>query len=277
VPAKCWWTPAAFTIDGTDPSKPEDFEKYMNENPLQGHAAAGMLARPSSAEMARVSAATKAGKAYKWYTVDCAPGFNALDEGYTSLGGEFMGWRVGISYRAFLPGQVPEPLITVDDLADVLWDEAQQQIVAPTLDHNPKVAGTNGATFVNLPTWFWVTNPDGSLADDGKLTLTASVPNTPVNMTLVATSGDVSITSAAGSNTCPVDQAKYGYGQGQSEANACTVTFDRSNAGWPVTATVNWVANWTGQDAGGPQTGTATLTRSTTVNVPVVEVQAPNR
>ncbi|NEA31537.1 hypothetical protein [Streptomyces sp. SID13031] len=277
VPAKCWWKPASFTIDGTDASKPEDFEKWMNENPLQGHAGAGMLARPSGEEMARVVAANQAGQAYKWYTVDCADGFNALDEGYTSLGGTFMGTRIGISYRAFLPGQVPEPLVAVDDLADVLWDEAQAQIVAPTLDYNPKVTDRNGASIVNLPTWFWVTNPDGSLADNGTLTLNASVPNTPVNMTLVAKSGDVAITSAAGSNSCPVDQAKYGYGQGKSEANACTVIFDRSNAGWPVTATVNWVANWTGQDAGGPQTGTATLTRSTTVVVPVAEIQVPNR
>jgi hypothetical protein len=277
VPAKCWWKPASFSLDGSDTSSPEAFEKWMNENPLQGHAAAGMLARPSGAEMERISAAAKAGQAYKWYAVECAEGFSALDEGYTNLGGNFMGYEIGISYRAFLPGQVPEPLIAVDDLAEVLWDEAQQAIVAPTLDHNPKLAGTAGATFVNMPTWFWVTNPDGSLADNGELTLTASVPGTPVNMTLEAKSGDVLISSAAGSKNCPVDQAKYAYAPGQSEGNACTVNFDRSNAGWPVTATINWVATWQGNDGRGAQEGTDTLTRSTTVNVPVLERQIQNR
>jgi len=277
VPAKCWWKPAAFTIDGSDVADPATFEKYMNENPLQGHAAAGMLARPSGEEMARVSAAAKAGQAYRWYQVECREGQNALDAGYTSLGGEFMGTRIGIAYRAFLPGQVPEPLVAVEDLAEELWDEAQQQILAPTLEHNPKVSGTNGATVVNLPTWFWVTNPGNSLADDGTLTLTASVPGTPVNMRLVATSSDVSINSPAGSTSCPVDKAQYAYGSGKVEGNACTVTFDRSNAGWPVTATVTWTANWTGNDGTGPQSGTDSLVRSTTVNVPVVEVQVANR
>jgi hypothetical protein len=277
VPPKCWWEPASFSLDGADTSSPEAFSKWLEDNPLQGHAGAGNLARPSYEEQQRVLAAAKAGQDYKWYSVECADGFSALDEGYTTLGGEFMGVRIGIGYRAFLPGQVPEPLIAVEDLAEVLWDEAQQQIVAPVMQYNPKVAGTNGATVVNLPTWFWVTNPDGSLADDGRLTLTASVPGTPVNMTLVAESGDVSINSPAGSTSCPVEQAKYAYASGKSEASACTVTFDRSNGGWPVTATVNWVANWTGNDGGGPQNGTATLTRSTTVNVPVIEVQVPNR
>jgi hypothetical protein len=277
VPARCWWKPVSFDVNGADTSSPAAFEKYINENPLQGHAAAGNLARPPGDEIARITAESKAGKAYRWYGVDCQDGLNALDEGYTTLGGDYMGYKVALSYRAFLPGQVPQPLIAVENLANVLWDEAQRQIVAPALDRNPKVAAANGATVVNLPTWFWVTNPDRSLADDGTLTLTASVPGTPVSMRLTATTGDVSITSVAGSNSCPVSQLKDGYANGKSEANACMVTFDHSNAGWPVTATVNWTANWTGQDSTGPHSGTASLTRSTTVTVPVVEVQVPNR
>jgi hypothetical protein len=277
VPAKCWWKPVSFDVNGADTSSPEAFEKFHNENPLQGHAGAGNLAFPPGDEIAKITAESKAGKAYRWYQVDCADGLSALDEGYTGLGGTFMGTRIGLSYRAFLPGEVPEPLIAVKNLADVLWDEAQKQIVAPTLERNPKVATAGGAAVVNLPSWFWVTNPDRSLADDGVLRLTASVPGTPVNMTLEATSGDVAITSVAGSNSCPVSQAKYSYGKGKSEANACLVTFDKANAGWPVTATVTWTANWTGQDSGGPQTGTASLTRATTINVPVTEIQVPNR
>jgi hypothetical protein len=93
----------------------------------------------------------------------------------------------------------------------------------------------------------------------------------------MAKSSDVAITSVAGSTSCPVSQAKYAYGSGKSDANACTVTFDRSNAGWPVTASVTWTANWTGNDGAGAQSGTASLSRSTTVNVPVVEMQTPNR
>ena len=227
--------------------------------------------------MERILAESKAGKAYQWYKVDCQPGVDPSLSGYTRLGGTAYGQRIPVYYRAFLPGEVPEPLISVENLAEELWDEAQQQILAPTLDRNPKMAGTNAATVVNLPTWFWVTNPANSLADDGTLTLTASVPGTPVNMTLVAESSDVSISSVAGSNTCPVTQATYAYGAGKADANACTVTFDRSNAGWPVTATVTWTANWNGDDGTGPQSGTASLTRSTTINVPVVEVQVPNR
>lgn len=277
VPAKCWWTPVSFSLDGSETNSPEAFKKWMMDNPLQGHAGPGNLSRPSYDEMERVIRESKAGKAYTWYKVSCQPGVDPSLEGYTSLGGTAFGQRVWVSYRAFVPGEVPEPLISVEDLAEELWDEAEQAIVAPTLDRNPKMAGTNAATVVNLPTWFWVTNPANSLADDGTLTLTASVPGTPVNMTLVAKSSDVSISSVAGSNTCPVAQAKYAYGAGKADSNACTVTFDRANAGWPVTATVTWTANWTGNDGTGPQSGTASLTRSSTINVPVVEVQVPNR
>ncbi|WP_405055900.1 hypothetical protein OG474_24530 [Kribbella sp. NBC_01505] len=278
VPARCWWKQArAFDYESTDISSPEAFAKYVAENPLQGHAGAGNLSRPSNDEIIRVNAESKAGKAYRWYWVECADGLNALDEGYTTLGGTFMGQRIGMSFRAFLPGEVPEPLIAVENLADVLWDEAQKQIVAPTLDRNPKAANAGGAAVVNLPNWFWVTNPDESLADDGVLRLTASVPGTPVNMTLEATTGDVDISSVAGSNSCSVPRAKYSFGQGKSDDNACIVTFNQANAGWPVTATVNWTANWQGVDSAGAHEGTATLARSTTINVPVTEIQVQNR
>jgi hypothetical protein len=277
VPAKCWWEPAQMGIDGEDTTTPEGFQKHLAENPLQGHAGAGNLSLPSYEEIHRVIDASTAGKAYKWYRVQCQEGVDPSLTGYTTLGGVAFGQRVPLSYRAFLPGEVPEPLIAVEDLAETLWDEAQQGILAPTLDRNPKMTGTNAATVVNLPTWFWVTNPGNSLADDGTLTLTASVPGTPVNMTLIAKSSDVALSSVAGSNTCPVAQAKYAYTSGKAETGACTVTFDRANAGWPVTATVTWTANWTGDDGTGPQAGTASLTRSTTINVPVVEVQVPNR
>jgi hypothetical protein len=278
VPAKCWWQlNDQLSIDGLDTTTPEGFRQHLIDNPLQGHAGPGNYSIPNIDELDRVLAASKAGKPYKWYKVRCQEGLDPSLLGYTTLGGTAYGIRIWQSYRAFLPGEVPEPLISVENLAEELWDEAQQAIVAPTLDRNPKMAGTNAATVVNLPTWFWVTNPANSLADDGSLTLTASVPGTPVNMTLVAKSSDVSISSVAGSNTCPVAQAKYAYGAGKADSNACTVTFDRANAGWPVTATVTWTANWTGNDGTGPQSGTASLTRSSTINVPVVEVQVPNR
>lgn len=277
VPVKCWWEPAKLGLPGDpDTTTPEGFAQYLQENPLTGHAAAGNLLNPPGEEIDRVIAESKAGKAYKWYAVRCHDG-TPVSNGYLKSNGSYMGYATWQNYQAFLPGQVPQPLIAVEDLAEVLWDEAQQQILAPTLDRNPKMAGANAATVVNLPTWFWVTNPANSLADDGTLTLHAEVPGTPVQMDLVAKSSDVSITSVAGSTTCPVAQAKYAYGAGKSDSNACTVTFDRSNAGWPVTATVTWAATWTGNDGAGPQSGSDSLTRSTTINVPVVEVQVPNR
>jgi hypothetical protein len=221
---------------------------------------------PEYNEVKRVADAAKNGEHYTWYQLQCRDGVDPVKAGFTKSGGTYMGQQIGIGWAAFPDGQIPEPYVAPEDLATALWDYAQQGLTNPGIGRNPVIAANGGATLVNVPTWFWVTNPATSLADDGKLNLVATAGNTTV--TLNAESSGVDFTSAAGTTSCTVAQAK-------SKAGDCAISFQRSNAGWPVTASTSWSGAWSGNDGSGA--ALPVVGHSATVNVPVVEVQVPNR
>jgi hypothetical protein len=266
VEPTCWWKDYNPDINN-DARTPEGFKKFYDESVyyLTGHAGAGRLAMPDYNEVNRVAEAAKNGAKYRWYTLDCKPGHTGVKEGYTKLGGNYMGTEIGVSFAAFLEGQVPEPYVAPEDLAKALWDAAEQGLDVPTVDRNPKVVKNGGATLVNVPTWFWVTNPAGSLADDGIVDLTATAGNTTV--TLHAESSGVDFTSPRGTASCTAAQAK-------TKGPACAISFDKSSTGWPVTASIGWSGTWTGE---GQTQALPQIFRTSTINVPVVEIQVPNR
>ena len=268
VPPSCWWKSYNPDIGGNDARTPDGFKKFYDESipMLSGHAAAGRLAMPSYDEVNRVTEAAKNGEKYRWYTLDHQPGVDCVKSGFTKSGGVYMGTEIGIGFAAFRDGEVPPPYVDPEQLATALWDAAERGLAVPTIDHNPKVLKNGGASLVNVATWFWVTNPAGSLADDGVVDLTATAGGTTV--TLKATSSGVDFTTQGGNPaSCTAAQAK-------TKGPNCAITFDRSSTGWPVTASIGWSGTWQGPDGGGdlPQ-----IFRASTVNVPVVEVQVPNR
>ena len=268
VEPSCWWKSYNPDIGGNDARTPEGFKKFYDESipMLSGHAAAGRLAMPDFDEVERVTNAAKNGESYRWYTLDHKPGVDCVKAGFTKSGGTYMGTVIGVSFAAFPDGQVPEPYVDPEQLATALWDAAEQGLAVPAIDRNPKVAKNGGASVVNLPTWFWVTNPDGSLAGDGVVDLTATAGSTTV--TLKATSSGVDFTSPKGSSSCTAAQAKV-------KGPSCAITFNQSSTGWPVTASIGWSGNWTGPNGtGGPL---PQVFKTSTTNVPVVEIQAPNR
>lgn len=267
VAPSCYWQLYNPTVDGTDATTPEGFQKFYDQSLpyLTGHAAAGRLAMPGGDEVARVTEAAKSGAKYRWYNLQCRKGVNGVEAGYTKSGGEYLGEIVPVSWAAFIEGQQPEPYVAPEDLARAVWDYARGNLVAPEIDRNPKVAANGGATVVNLATWFWVTNVAQSLADDGKLNLSATAGNTTV--TLQATSTPLAITSTAGSTECSIEQAK-------SRKGACKIVFERSNASLAVTASLTWTASWSG---GGETAVLPSVSHSTTENIPVLEIQVPNR
>jgi hypothetical protein len=268
VPPSCWWKSYNPDIGGNDARTPDGFKKFYDESipMLSGHAAAGRLAMPSYDEVQRVTEAAKNGEKYRWYTLDHQPGVDCVKSGFTKSGGIYMGTEIGVAFAAFLDGEVPPPYVDPEQLATALWDAAEQGLALPAIDRNPKVAKNGGATLVNVPTWFWVTNPAGSLADDGVIDLTATAGGTTVR--LHATSSGVDFTSPQGTTSCTAAQAKV-------KGPSCAITFSKSSTGWPVTASIGWSGNWTGPNGTGgalPQ-----IFRASTINVPVVEVQVPNR
>jgi hypothetical protein len=275
VQPSCWWRKYNPDIGGNDATTPEGFQKFYDESIpyLSGHAAAGRLSMPEYNEVKRVADAAKNGEHYTWYQLQCRDGVDPVKAGFTKSGGTYMGQQIGIGWAAFPDGQIPEPYVAPEDLATALWDYAQQGLTNPGIGRNPVIAANGGATLVNVPTWFWVNNPATSLADDGKIDLVATAGNTTV--TLKASSSGVDFTSPAGATSCTVDQAKQAWSTGKADAGACSISFEKSSAGWPVTASISWSGRWDGNDGTGGDL--PVVFHSTTVNVPVVEVQVPNR
>ncbi|WP_304805406.1 hypothetical protein [Nocardioides sp.] len=283
VPPKCWWVPfdtGNFSYyPEVDPNAPDAMAQYFEAASAATTITfvAWRLSIPSAGYLA-----SHQGPGFSWYTLQSAPGVNCADEGYTPAGGHGPeGWAPGsgnipVSYAAF-PGADPAPpLVDVEDVVEEVWDAASAEVLGPDLGRNPQIKAIDGATLVNLPTWFWVQNVEEALAGDGKIHLDVSIPGTPVRATLDAATDGVQVTSPVGANKCSVAEAMTEYSSGAGLGSACTVVFDRSNtAGWTVTGQTTWQGSWQGTDADGPVGGTLqTLTPSASINVPVAQSEA---
>lgn len=294
VPPKCWWEsiPLDFDLSGDfDADDPVAFQEWYDKTVIQmrGHAAAGYFALPSREEVQRIVKLEKSGVDYTWYQLGHQEGVNCADEGFTetrgtvgdaygALGaGDYVNVNIEVGYAAF-PAAVrpPAPLVDVEDLSEILWDEVAQQVEEPVMERNPTITAMGGATLVNLPTWFWLTNVQGALAQDGTIGLRAEIPGSPVYTEIDVETTGVDVASPRGANTCSVEAAKTSYSDGASEDSACTVTFSQANrGGWPVTSTIQWTGGWEGRQGNGEMVGgDLALTRSGTVDVPVGESQA---
>lgn len=281
VPPTCWWEPfntSNFGFYDIDPSAPDAMSQYFKAMTKQTTITfvASRLSYPSQQYLN-----SHPSPKYTWYTLSSAPGVNCADEGYTPSGGRGpQGWAPGsgnipVGYAAF-QGAPPQPLADIEDVVEAVWDEASAELEGPDLGRNPVVSDLGGATLVNLPTWFWVRNIDGALAGDGEIHLEVSIPGTPVQATLDASTDGVQITSPAGAVVCSVPEATTEYVPGAGDESACTIPFDRPNAsGWTVTGQTTWRGTWQGTDRNGPTGGTLeTLTPSASVNVPVAQSEA---
>jgi hypothetical protein len=147
------------------------------------------------------------------------------------------------------------------------------EIPAPQIDRNPKIDAPGAPTLVGLPTWFWVTNPASVGGENGTRTIRAELG--AVWAQVLAKTGGLGLASPAGSTTCAPERAAVEYGRKVPESSGCTVEFSQASVrypkGFPVTATTDWQATWTG--SGGAAGALDPLQRQTTTNVPVAEVQ----
>jgi hypothetical protein len=226
----------------------------------------------------------KAGKKLEWYerkTLDGATDAELKAAGCNDPSGPYQGLFIGKFLRPFEPGNPPEPIPDPEEMADVAFKSIQLE--EPTLSWNPRVRSLGGGTLVNLPTWFWVTNPAPAVGDaDGErsVTATAAAGGQQVSVTVTAKASKLQIASPGGATTCSVTQARTAYAPGTPESSACTLTFQQASTafagGFPVRATVAWTASWSGTGPGVPS-GEQQLdgvVMSSTTNVPVLESQA---
>lgn len=264
----CWWEP----IGSPDPDDAQGtYEWFSNRLSTLGPYSAG--AKPhfeaSSGYPAAFEDAVEADKrglGVTWYELKSAQGVameTVVSSGCTdSVVHPDLG-EVPISYRYFPHRTPPEPVIDEKVLAEYAY--RVMDLVAPSLQWNPKIDGRGDAALVNLPTWMWVDDADAV----GEREVRASVGG--VTVTVTAAPSEMRVSSPAGSADCTTAQARRAYARGREESSACTLTFSRGSynnpTGFAVTATVPWTASWQSSTGGGGDLAARTVNETTKIRV----------
>ncbi len=272
VPATCWWErPADAPAD--DPAAMVAWFRERQRELAGTSFAFGSVIYSTAEEWEAAVAAETAGRDLTWYRANCVD----TDQGRLA---DFTGRRVdggpslglaAVSWAAFPAGAVPEPEIDPEVLAELARDE--MEIPVPEVDRNPRSTGLD-ATFVGLPTRFWVTDEDAVGGATGTRTIRADVGGTWAEVT--ATTGGLTVSSEAGGVTCDPEEARTPWAAGEAEGAGCSVAFERASvrhaSGFPVDLSTTWTATWTASE--GPGGTLAPLARDATTSVPVAEAQS---
>jgi len=272
VPATCWWEAAAGPY--TDPTLMLAYYDQLVASGLPDLAVAMLGPRSQYVD------AAAAGGTVWWFSAHCT----SFDEylTYTGAQTQFGGVPLAITTRPFpvVNGVAtpPAPRVAPQVLAQAARDA--MVIPIPVVERNPKVAAGGalaGATFVNLPTWFWVTDPAAVGGAAGTRTIRAEVGGGAVWAQVVARTQGLTVSAPTGSTQCSPAQALQVWHAGAADASGCTVAFPRAsvaypNGGYPVATSTTWQATWTG--SGGTGGVLPVLPRRAVVNVPVAEAQS---
>jgi hypothetical protein len=274
MPPLCWWEPIPSdvwlgnpTVDATDPESVYDWYKIAYKA-INGTFAPGRLVFPDEQVFLDAIAREEAGEDLTWYTIasestdpiPCSPYVHDVSDDY--------GDQIAVMYAPFPAGSPPEPEVDPETLA------------IEAVDRNPKLTdAVADATFVNLPTWFWVTDPASVGGAAGQRSIRAEVVGSGVWAEVTARTGGLSVAYPGGSQQCEPERAMLAWAPDLADDAGCTLEFRKASVaypeGYPVTASTQWSATWEGQDQDGASVGgeLEPLSRSTTVQVPVAEVQ----
>jgi len=275
-PPACWWERLAGWNYDLDPTDPEAVEEYFYEEVrpyLVGHAGPGNLAFDTEL-FDRAIQAVESGEEVTWYRLVLSEDLRNDPEGQRRAAGlgcsrlvEAGPYASLISWN-FFTGPPPPPVVDPEMLAQYAYEV--MDLVAPTLDWNPKARQAANGSLVNLPTWLWVED-DSAVA---QRSVTASAGG--VSATVTAETGGLSVLSPAGATECDSQQAATRYAPGTTESAACTLTFVRASGGYangfPVEASTVWNASWTASTGDGGDLNPRT--ENATTFIPVAEAQA---
>lgn len=257
VPPDCWYERFA---------SPQEFLDRYRDVVDEGHFS-GIQAMASWGSIAEIEAAAEdpAKADWSWYMMSCRDGINPLmdpiarDYGRGQTGGG--GFAMNLLSLLLPPGQnPPPPPVDVETLRDAARDA--MTIPAPTVDHNPKIQGTGGATFVNLPTYFSAGTGYADTFD-----ITASVG--PVSATVVAAQPRWTLSSPAGTVGCTQQQMTAILSAATN--NPCALTFSRRSAGMPVDIISTWQTSWSGVPEPAGPIALDTISATSQTVVPVIE------
>lgn len=204
---------------------------------------------------------------WRWYRLRCRAGISTIDSQQalsTAQTTEWFGRQVARMDLLVGPGTSTPSGVSVETLLEVAQDAFT--VPEPDVQQNPTIRGADGATLVNLDTWFW--------ADAAQETHTITATAGPVSVSLTARNTGYTLTSPYGSTECTHEQFTTPWSaelDGSPEAG-CTIAFDRASdgAGHEVQVTSQWEMTWTATGVAGTNT-LDPITPSTTFNVPVVE------
>ncbi len=267
IPARCWWDP----FEGTD----DEFINWYVVNWTVFPVSRFFLPTPDEVQDAIDKGEDTPGQ---WYMASCVDDATADD--YDQFLGACQEWyphacipRIA-GWYADTEGE-PPVIVQPGELA--LAAQALIEIPDPEVDQNPKLAGTENTTLVNVDTGFWVTDPDAVGGNNGVHEVRATIPETGVWVEINATTDGLQIASEAGSTSCTPVEATTAWTPGTDPA--CSVAFNRASTnhadGYPVTVSSSWNTGWRG-GIGDTETDNGTLdpiTTDTTVNIPVAEAQ----
>ena len=163
----------------------------------------------------------------------------------------------------------PEPVVDPVTLARAAVEAAA--IPAPSVETNPRITtddGVEGAAVVGVDTWVWAASDTPSHVE-----VRATAGSTSVSVS--ADAGGLSLSAPRARTRCTGWGEPWREGTSREGDSDCVVVFTRSAARVPLTVSATYDITWTSTNG---QSGTLdALTTTTTIDLPVAEIQTINR
>ena len=163
----------------------------------------------------------------------------------------------------------PEPVVDPVTLARAAVEAAA--IPAPSVETNPRITtddGVEGAAVVGVDTWVWAASGTPSHVE-----VRATAGSTSVSVS--ADAGGLSLSAPRARTRCTGWGEPWREGASREGDSDCVVVFTRSAARVPLTVSATYDITWTSTNG---RSGTLeALTTTTTIDLPVAEIQTINR
>ena len=252
----CWYEPRKTGAEAAE----EERRRAAAKNPSAGGKLTSLDAPDKGGALAH------AADDGMWYRMRCDA---STEEGRARIrelmfGSKAWAWEWVPEGRA-----APEPVVDPVTLARAAVEAAA--IPAPGVETSPRITtddGVEGAAVVGVDTWVWAAS------------------GTPSHVEVRATAGSTSVTVSADAAGLSLSAPRVrtrctGWGEPWREGTSregdgdCVIVFTRSAAHVPLTVSATYDITWTSTNG---QSGTLdALTTTTTIDLPVAEIQTINR
>jgi len=200
----------------------------------------------------------------RWYQTNC--------DLFTDEGRERMAKMMASSLRWVWVAEgepAPEPVVDPVTLARAAVEAAA--IPAPSVETNPRITtddGVEGAAVVGVDTWVWAASGTPSHVE-----VRATAGSTSV--TVAADAGGLSLSAPRARTRCTGWGEPWREGTSREGDSDCVIVFTRSAAHVPLTVSATYDITWTSTN--GTSGTLEALTTTTTIDLPVAEIQTINR